>query len=111
MRGGCSAACVCRLSEREEEEGDQRRRLSMLQVRARYLEEENSALQNRVDSLIRQKHNLDRVVKDYQLDRHTRPQVCMGGEGSGLGWRVGNTWSWTFHSCETKGISLHIAHV
>ena len=41
----------------------------MMQVRVRYLEEENATLQVRIDSLTRQKHNLDRLVKELQMDR------------------------------------------
>ena len=49
---------------------DQNRSLSVLQVRTRYLEEENQNLQSRIDSLSRQKGNLDKLIKEYQLERH-----------------------------------------
>ena len=60
---------VFRLTEFEETQRDQSRSLSLTQVKVKYLEEENGSLQQRVDSLSLQKHNLDRIVKEYQMER------------------------------------------
>ena len=60
---------VFRLTEFEETQRDQSRSLSLTQVKVKYLEEENGSLQQRVDSLSLQQHNLDRIVKEYQLER------------------------------------------
>ena len=64
-----------RLTELEESQRDQGRALSLSQVKVKYLEEENGSLQQRVDSLTLQKHNLDRIVKEYQMERHREVRV------------------------------------
>ena len=61
---------MCRISEHEESGRDQARGLSLSQLRTKYLEEENATLQQRIDSLTRQKQNLDRIVREYQAERH-----------------------------------------
>ena len=65
-----------RLTELEESQRDQGRTLSLSQVKVKYLEEENGSLQQRVDSLTLQKHNLDRIVKEYQMERHREVRVA-----------------------------------
>ncbi|XP_076451851.1 uncharacterized protein LOC143287616 isoform X2 [Babylonia areolata] len=60
---------ICRLTEQEEVIRDKTRSLSMVQVRAAYLEDENRHLQRRADSLSAQKHTLDRLVRDFQHNR------------------------------------------
>ena len=67
----------CRLAEQEEVVRDNSRTLSVLQVRTKYLEEENGNLQVRIDSVTRQKHNLDRIVKEFQLERHREVRNCI----------------------------------
>lgn len=44
----------------------------MLQVRTKFLEEENSRLQDRIDSITKQKQGLDKLVKDYKLSGKDR---------------------------------------
>lgn len=58
---------------------DHARAVSMLQVRCKYLEGENNTLLQRLDSVSRQKHNLDRMVKEYQSERSKEVSVlsCM----------------------------------
>ncbi|KAL8581811.1 hypothetical protein ACOMHN_010185 [Nucella lapillus] len=57
------------MSEQEEVIGDKTRSLSMLGLRASYLEDENRHLQKRVDTLAAQKQTLDKLVKDFQHNR------------------------------------------
>ena len=59
----------CRLTEQDETCRDQRRSVSMLQVKVNYLEEENKSLLTQRDSLSHQKHNVDRLLKEYQTER------------------------------------------
>ncbi|KAK2161602.1 hypothetical protein LSH36_114g06011, partial [Paralvinella palmiformis] len=42
---------------------------------SKFLEEENNTLQQRMDSLVRQKQNLDRMINDYQFERHKEVTV------------------------------------
>ena len=65
-----NCSCTFRISEHEESHRDQARGLSLSQLRTKYLEEENTTLQQRIDSLTRQKQNLDRIVREYQTERH-----------------------------------------
>ena len=66
-----SAWCrAFRLTDVEEEQRDQKREWSLSQVKVKYLEEENASLQQRIDALTLQKHNLDRIVKEFQMERH-----------------------------------------
>ncbi|XP_076472299.1 uncharacterized protein LOC143301792 [Babylonia areolata] len=60
---------VSQLSEQGESLRDKSRALSMLEVRASYLEDENRHLQRRLDALTAQKQTLDRLVKDFQHNR------------------------------------------
>ena len=66
---------VFRISEHEESHRDQARGLSLSQLRTKYLEEENTTLQQRIDSLTRQKQNLDRIVQEYQTERHKEVKI------------------------------------
>ncbi len=59
-----------RISEFEESDREQTRGLSLSQLRTNYLEEENATLQQRIESLTRQKQNLDRMVRECQAERH-----------------------------------------
>lgn len=67
--------CTFRISEHEESHRDQARGLSLSQLRTKYLEEENTTLQQRIDSLTRQKQNLDRIVREYQTERHKEVKI------------------------------------
>ena len=62
----------CRLSDLEEAVREKTRMVSMLQVRTKFLEEENSRLQDRIDSITKQKQGLDKLVKDYKLSGKDR---------------------------------------
>lgn len=57
----------CRLSDMEEAVREKTRMVSMLQVRTKFLEEENSRLQDRIDSITKQKQGLDKLLKEYKL--------------------------------------------
>lgn len=59
-----------RISEFEDSERDKTRGLSLSQLRVKYLEEENATLQERIESLTRQKQNLDRIVREQHAERH-----------------------------------------
>ena len=43
--------------------------VSILQVRTKFLEEENSRLQDRIDSITQQKHGLDKLLKEQKLGK------------------------------------------
>ena len=43
--------------------------VSILQVRTKFLEEENSRLQDRIDSVTQQKHGLDKLLKEQKLGK------------------------------------------
>lgn len=51
----------------EEAVREKTRMVSMLQVRTKFLEEENSRLQDRIDSITKQKQGLDKLLKEYKL--------------------------------------------
>ena len=70
---------TCRLTDLEEDLRDRSRTLAMVQVRSTFLEEENSRLQDRVESLTRDKQYLDRTLKDQQRERNR--EVRTGQEG------------------------------
>ena len=72
LNNGCY---TFRISEHEESHRDQARGLSLSQLRTKYLEEENTTLQQRIDSLTRQKQNLDRIVREYQTERHKEVKI------------------------------------
>ncbi|XP_064642393.1 golgin subfamily A member 6-like protein 24 isoform X3 [Lineus longissimus] len=55
---------LSRLSEEEERAKDKTRLSSMLQVRCKFLEEENSGLQDRVELVQRQKQEAEKTLKD-----------------------------------------------
>jgi uncharacterized membrane protein len=63
-----------RLNELEEEVREKSRMVSILQVRTKYLEEENTRLQDRIDSITQQKHGLDKLLKEHKIgkDREVR---------------------------------------
>ena len=68
-----------RLTDVEEEQRDQKRQLNLSEVKVKYLEEENATLQQRIDALTLQKHNLDRIVKEFQMERHREVSLCSSG--------------------------------
>ena len=72
LNNGCYTFSI---SEHEESHRDQARGLSLSQLRTKYLEEENTTLQQRIDSLTRQKQNLDRIVREYQTERHKEVKI------------------------------------
>ncbi|XP_056008813.1 myosin-2 heavy chain-like isoform X5 [Ostrea edulis] len=91
-----------RLSDMEEAVREKTRMVSMLQVRTKFLEEENSRLQDRIDSITQQKQGLDKLVKEYKLgkdrDVHlsrlssdSRPHSLTGGT-SGIGNSMNSSW-------------------
>nr|XP_022337051.1 trichohyalin-like isoform X2 [Crassostrea virginica] len=94
---------LSQLSDLEEAVREKTRMVSMLQVRTKFLEEENSRLQDRIDSITKQKQGLDKLVKDYKLsgkDREvqlsrlgsdSRPHSLTGGT-SGIGNSVDSSW-------------------
>ncbi|XP_066296752.1 uncharacterized protein [Branchiostoma lanceolatum] len=46
-----------------------KRTVSSSEYRCRFLEQENSQLQERLDALNRQKDRLDRLVRDYRIEK------------------------------------------
>ncbi len=63
-----------RLAEVEGSSHDNYQVLAVLRVREKFLEDENNTLMERIASLSRQKHNLERMVKEYEAERDK--QVC-----------------------------------
>ena len=63
----------------EEQLREKTRMVSMLQVRTKFLEEENARLQDRFDVLSQQKKGLDKMVKDYKVgrDRDIHVSLCL----------------------------------
>lgn len=55
---------LSQLSDMEEAVREKTRMVSMLQVRTKFLEEENSRLQDRIDSITKQKQGLDSCSKN-----------------------------------------------
>ena len=53
----------------EEDTREKTRNVSILQVRSKFLEEENSRLQERIDSILQQKHGLDKLLKEQKLGK------------------------------------------
>jgi len=51
----------------EEDVREKNRSVSILQVRTKYLEEENSRLQDRIEAITQQKHGLDKLLKEQKL--------------------------------------------
>lgn len=43
--------------------------VSILQVRTKFLEEENARLTDRIDSLTQQKHGLDKLLKEQKMGK------------------------------------------
>ncbi|XP_056008830.1 myosin-2 heavy chain-like isoform X24 [Ostrea edulis] len=93
---------LTQLSDMEEAVREKTRMVSMLQVRTKFLEEENSRLQDRIDSITQQKQGLDKLVKEYKLgkdrDVHlsrlssdSRPHSLTGGT-SGIGNSMNSSW-------------------
>lgn len=92
---------LSQLSDMEEAVREKTRMVSMLQVRTKFLEEENSRLQDRIDSITKQKQGLDKLLKEYKLsskDVHlsrlssdSRPHSLTGGT-SGIGNSVDSSW-------------------
>ncbi|KAK3104747.1 hypothetical protein FSP39_009250 [Pinctada imbricata] len=94
---------MSQVSDLEEQLREKTRSASMLQVRTKFLEEENSRLQDRIDSLNQQKKGLDKMVKDYKvgkdrdvhLSRALTPDVhshSITGGTSGIGNSVDSSW-------------------
>lgn len=53
----------------EEEVREKTRSVSILQVRTKYLEEENTRLQDRIASITQQKHGLDKLLKEHKIGK------------------------------------------
>ncbi|XP_035826356.1 trichohyalin [Aplysia californica] len=85
---------ITQLSELEESSRDKSRGLSMAQVRSKYLEEENSRLQDRLQAVCQQKHNLDRLLKDHGKREKIRAASPVEHTGctSGLGNSLDSAW-------------------
>lgn len=73
-----------RITDHEEELREKRRMVSTLQVRTKFLEEENARLQDRIDQILQQKHALDKLLKAYKVGKDGR-EVSMIFETL-LGW-------------------------
>ena len=58
-----------RLNDHEENLREKGRMVSVLQVRTKFLEEENSRLQDRIDSVQQQKHGLDKLLKEQKMGK------------------------------------------
>lgn len=92
---------LSQLSDMEEAVREKTRMVSMLQVRTKFLEEENSRLQDRIDSITKQKQGLDKLLKEYKLSgkdvrlsrlsSDSRPHSLTGGT-SGIGNSVDSSW-------------------
>ncbi|XP_041378597.1 myosin-2 heavy chain-like isoform X2 [Gigantopelta aegis] len=61
---------ITQLTDLEEDLRDRSRALAMLQIRSKFLEEENSRLQDRIDSISQDKQYLDRTLKELQRERN-----------------------------------------
>ena len=57
-----------RLTDLEGSNQDSSQVLAVLKIREKFLEDENNTLMERIASLTRQKHNLERLVKEYEID-------------------------------------------
>ncbi|XP_069122035.1 putative leucine-rich repeat-containing protein DDB_G0290503 isoform X3 [Argopecten irradians] len=96
---------LSRLADQEETLREKGRSVSTLQVRAKYLEDENSRLLDRIELISQQKLGIDKVLKDFKLgqDRElTRSLVIspdsqhphsLTGGTSGLGNSVDSSWA------------------
>ena len=58
-----------RHSDSEEAVSDLNRNLSTIEYRAKFLERENSSLQDRIDTLSRQRVALEKLVREYRLEK------------------------------------------
>ncbi|XP_033763236.1 early endosome antigen 1-like isoform X4 [Pecten maximus] len=96
---------LSRLADQDETLREKGRSVSTLQVRAKYLEDENSRLLDRIELISQQKLGIDKVLKDFKLgqDRElTRSLVIspdsqhphsLTGGTSGLGNSVDSSWA------------------
>lgn len=53
------------------------RSVSILQVRTKYLEEENTRLQDRIDSITKQKHSLDKLLREHKIGKDREVRVML----------------------------------
>ncbi|XP_053379468.1 myosin-11-like isoform X3 [Mercenaria mercenaria] len=95
---------LSQLNEMEEEVREKSRSVSILQVRTKYLEEENTRLQDRIDSITQQKHGLDKLLKEHKIgkDRESNllrpvspsdnPHSITIATSSGLGNSITSSW-------------------
>ncbi|PIK59168.1 putative coiled-coil domain-containing protein [Apostichopus japonicus] len=58
-----------RMVENEESLSDQNRNISSLEYRTKFLEQENGMLQDRISSLSRQRMALEKVVREYRMEK------------------------------------------
>ncbi|KAL3862147.1 hypothetical protein ACJMK2_008135 [Sinanodonta woodiana] len=60
---------LTQLNEQEESIREKARMISMLQIRTKFLEEENTRLHDRIDAVSQQKQGLDKMLKEYKLGK------------------------------------------
>lgn len=68
---------LTQLNEQEEDLREKGRNVSILQVRTKFLEEENARLQDRIDSVTHQKHGLDKLLKEQKLGKEREWSVII----------------------------------
>ncbi|XP_052821031.1 myosin heavy chain, non-muscle-like isoform X6 [Mya arenaria] len=93
---------LSQLNEMEEDVREKNRTVSILQVRTKFLEEENSRYQDRIDSIMQQKHGLDKLLKEHKLGKEREnhrpvsptdnPISVTLATSSGLGNSITSSW-------------------
>ncbi|CAG2204941.1 unnamed protein product [Mytilus edulis] len=97
---------MSQITDHEEEIREKRRMVSTLQVRTKFLEEENSRLQDRIDQILQQKNALDKLLKAYKVGKdreisraitpethsHSHTHSIAGGT-SGIGSNADTSWA------------------
>lgn len=96
---------MSQITDHEEELREKRRMVSTLQVRTKFLEEENARLQDRIDQILQQKHALDKLLKAYKVGKdgreisraitpetHSHAHSITGGT-SGIGSNADTSWA------------------
>ncbi|KAJ8021660.1 Laminin subunit alpha-1 [Holothuria leucospilota] len=73
---------VERLAENDETISDQGRNISSLEYRTKFLEQENGMLQDRISSLTRQRMALEKVVREYRMEKQKEDIYKSIGNGS-----------------------------
>lgn len=61
--------------ENEESLSDQNRNISSLEYRTKFLEQENGMLQDRISSLSRQRMALEKVVREYRMEKQKEVRI------------------------------------